>query len=77
MDPKTLQNLRDAGCCEELIEEYGRLPSTCARVCRLKRHRRALLECMHASQRQLEALDYLIHGLQHDPIDPHTRKERT
>lgn len=63
MDAKTLQNLHDAGCCEQLIEEFERLPSTCARICRLKRHRLELLERMHAKQRQLKALDYLLHQL--------------
>lgn len=64
MDGKTLQNLRDAGCCEELIQELERLPSTCARICRLKRHRRDLLDLIHAEQRRLDALDYLIHSMQ-------------
>lgn len=61
----TLQNLRDAGCREELIRELECLPSSCARICRLKRHRRDLLDSMHAEQRRLDALDYLIHSMQH------------
>lgn len=64
MDDKTLQSLQDAGCCEELIRELERLPSTCARICRLKRHRRDLLSRVHDEQRRLDTLDYLIHSMQ-------------
>ncbi len=64
MDETTLQNLRDAGCCEQLIRELECLPSACARICRLKRHRRELLSRVHAEQRRLDTLDYLIHSMQ-------------
>ena len=66
MDEATLQNLRDAGCCEQLIREMEDLPSTCARICRLKRYRRNLLSRVHAEQRRLDILDYLIHSMQHE-----------
>lgn len=65
MDEKTLRNLRDAGCCEQFIQQFDDLPSTCARICRLKRYRRDLLDRVHAEQRRLDALDYLIHSMQH------------
>lgn len=64
MDEKTIANLRDAGCCDALIGELLELPSTCARICRLKTYRRDLLERIHAEQRKLETLDYLIYTLQ-------------
>jgi hypothetical protein len=66
VDEKTMANLRDAGCQEDLIQELEGLSSACARICRLKRYRREVLERMHAEQRQLETLDYLIHTLQID-----------
>ncbi len=66
MDEKTIANLRDAGCCDALISEFSQLPSTCARICRLKTYRRDLLERTHAEQRKLETLDYLIYTLQQD-----------
>lgn len=66
MDEKTIANLRDAGCCEALIGELSELPSTCARICRLKTYRRNLLERIHAEQRKLETLDYLIYTLQQE-----------
>lgn len=65
MEEATLQNLRDAGCCEQFIRQLDDLPSTCARTCRLKLYRRGLLDRIHDQQRQLDALDYLIHSMQH------------
>ncbi len=71
MDERTRANLRDAGCSEGFIAEYAGLPSDCARLCRLKERRRELLEGIHAGQRQLECLDYLIYqlrcGSEHGP----------
>lgn len=66
MDEKAIANLRDAGCCDALIGELSGLPSTCARICRLKTYRRDLLERIHAEQRKLETLDYLIYTLQQE-----------
>ena len=66
MDEKTLANLRDAGCCDALIDELSELTSTCARVCRLKAYRRDQLDRMHTEQRKLETLDYLIYTLQQE-----------
>ena len=66
MDEKAIANLRDAGCFDALIDELSELPSTCARICRLKTYRRDLLERVHAEQRKLETLDYLIYTLQQE-----------
>lgn len=66
MDEKILANLRDAGCCDSFIGELSELPSACARICRLKAYRRDLLDRMHAEQRKLETLDYLIYTLQQE-----------
>ena len=63
MDEKTIANLRDAGCSEELIEQYTSAVSGCARMCLLKKHRRELLEGIHSGQKKLECLDYLIYQL--------------
>lgn len=64
MDEKTITNLRDAGCCDAFIDEFSGLPSACARICRLRTYRRELLERVHAEQKRLETLDYLIYTLQ-------------
>ena len=63
MNDKTRENLRDAGCDEALIAELDALPSSCARLCRLKTYRRDLLDGIHAEQKKLECLDYLIYQL--------------
>lgn len=63
MDEKTIANLRDAGCSEELIEQYTSAASGCARICLLKQYRRELLSSIHAEQKKLECLDYLIYQL--------------
>ena len=63
MDEKTIANLRDAGCSEELIEQYTSAASGCARMCLLKKHRRELLDSIHSEQKKLECLDYLIYQL--------------
>lgn len=63
MDDSIINGLRDAGCSEELIEQYGAAASDCARICLLKRHRRELLNDIHARQQKLECLDYLIYRL--------------
>ncbi len=69
MDDKTLTNLRDAGCDQEFIDEIDKLPSTCAKLCRLKAYRRELLDGIHAEQKKLECLDYLIYQLRNDGND--------
>ena len=66
MNEKTLANLCDAGCNEELIAELEALPSLCARLCRLKVYRRDLLNGIHTEQKKLECLDYLIYQLRCD-----------
>ncbi len=66
MDDKTRENLRDAGCDEAFIAEMDTLPSPCAKLCRLKAYRRNLLDGIHAEQRKLECLDYLIYQLRRE-----------
>ncbi len=66
MDDKIRENLRDADCNEDLIAELETLPSSCARLCRLKTYRRDLLDSIHTEQRKLECLDYLIYQLRRE-----------
>lgn len=63
MDGNIIDNLHDAGCSEELIEQYASAASGCARMCLLKKHRRELLNSIHSEQKKLERLDYLIYQL--------------
>ena len=58
--------LRDAGCGTDCIAEICRL---CAHgekesaVRRLRRHRRALMDELHESQRKVDCLDFLLRKL--------------
>ena len=63
MGSNIVDNLRDAGCSEELIEQYASAASGCARICLLKQYRRELLGNIHSEQKKLECLDYLIYQL--------------
>ena len=63
MGSNIVDNLRDAGCSEELIEQYASAASGCARMCLLKKYRRELLDSIHSEQKKLECLDYLIYQL--------------
>lgn len=63
MDGNIIDNLRDTGCSEELIEQYASTASGCARMWLLKKHRRELLDSIHSEQKKLECLDYLIYQL--------------
>lgn len=60
------QNLVDAGCSETeqmqflQLEREGRRPE---QLRLLRAHRAALLERLHADQRQIDCLDYLIYQM--------------
>lgn len=61
------QNLRDAGCEQATIEAFldewrsGRYRRG---MQLLQRHRSSLLDRLHAEQRRIECLDYLLYMLQ-------------
>ena len=58
-----VQTLRDAGCDECLIQrflEMGESATLCDQLKLLSRHRCCLLEHMHAVQREIDCLDYLL-----------------
>ena len=64
------QNLRDAGCPEKLILQYETLeaarnggPDERRQEQLLCAYRKELLTQLHASQRRLECLDYLLYRL--------------
>ena len=62
------QNLADAGCGEQLIEEFWRLLGEGREqesLALLQQHRRCLLECCHAQQKKIDCLDYLIYQMEH------------
>lgn len=63
MDAQVEQNLIDAGCRKEFVERYGAATSDAERLRQLRGYRRELLEGIHAGERRLECLDYLIYQL--------------
>ena len=68
MDVSLLENLRDAGCDEEMIERYREIAEDGAQcvpklIRLLTPHRKALLDALHADQARLDCLDYLLFQL--------------
>jgi hypothetical protein len=58
------QNLHDARCSKEQIERcmaFSDKGDTDSMLFILKEHRKELLEMIHASQKALDSLDYLIY----------------
>ena len=68
IDASVLENLRDAGCDEGMIERCREIAAEAQddRRCQaemtrlLASHRRALLDALHADQTRLDCLDYLL-----------------
>lgn len=58
----TDQILRDAGCSEELIDEYlNAAPNTRKQVSLLEKQRKLLLQKLHEDQKQIDSLDFLLY----------------
>lgn len=56
--------LKDAGCPEEMIREVAMCGNVDTQERILKKHRAALLDDMHTSQKRIAVLDYIIRYLQ-------------
>lgn len=59
-----VQNLEDAGCSKEVIDNYLKLENegeVRAKLTLLERHRRILLDKVHEDQKKIDCLDYLIY----------------
>lgn len=62
-----IQNLKDAGCDDEIIQgfmEALRDDKIDAGLKLLATHRRSLLEDIHKEQKQIDCLDYLVFTMQ-------------
>lgn len=64
MGDRTRQNLIDAGCSHEFIEQFGRAQSKGEQLRQLQTRRKELLGGIHSEQRKLDCLDYLIYEIQ-------------
>lgn len=61
-----LQNLKDAGCSQQMIEScvaLFRQKNTLEMKRLLAKHKRALLEAVHIHQKEIDCLDYLVFRL--------------
>ncbi len=64
-----IQNLVDAGCDRELIDQFLRLwdaGQRDAELSLLAKHRKFLLDRCHAQQKKIDCLDYLIYNIRRD-----------
>lgn len=58
-----LQNLKDAGCSSRFIEDFFKLKlngSSKMLIRMLNKHKTALLEHLHRTQKEIDCLDFLI-----------------
>lgn len=68
-------NLEAAGLDAPQIEQYlayGQAENTARQLQLLSRHRAALLDRVHQTEKQIGCLDYLVYRIQRCPADPHT-----
>jgi len=56
----------EAAVCQR---ELAALPDDAARLCFLKRHRRRLMESLHAAQEKLSCIDYMIYELEQKRLE--------
>lgn len=60
------QNLADAGCREETVKscvDYANRAEWSALILLLAKHKAALLNVVHESQKQIDCLDFLIYQI--------------
>ena len=61
-----IQNLEDAGCDKDTVEQFMELGENGERQRQMKlleKHRRVLLEKVHKKEKQIDCLDYLVHQM--------------
>ena len=61
-----LQNLKDAGCTDEMIEKFMALQDSDdeeQQIQLLSGHRKDLLEKLHREEKRIDCLDYLIYQM--------------
>lgn len=62
-----LQNLKDAGCTDEMVEQFMALQGSDdeeQQIQLLFGHRRHLLEKLHRDEKRIDCLDYLLYQMQ-------------
>lgn len=69
MSDLTLQNLKDAGCPEETIHEFVKSRNMRQQLTVLAAYRKRLLDGIHAEQKKLDCLDYLIFKIRKETMN--------
>ena len=62
-----LQNLKDAGCTDEMVEKFMALQDSDdeeQQIRLLSGHRKNLLERLHRDEKRIDCLDYLLYQMQ-------------
>ena len=62
-----LQNLKDAGCTDEMVEKFMDLQANEdeeQQIRLLSSHRKQMLEELHREEKRIDCLDYLIYQMQ-------------
>lgn len=60
----TLQNLKDAGCGDDFIENFFKKSDDIkSQLCMLSKHRTILLRYLHKYQKELDCLDFLVYSI--------------
>ena len=62
-----VQNLKDAGCTDEMVEKFMVLQDSEEEEQQLRLlsgHRKQLLEKLHRDERRIDCLDYLIYQME-------------
>lgn len=62
-----LQNLKDAGCTDEMVEKFMALQDSDdeeQQIQLLSGHRKHLLEKLHREEKRIDCLDYLLYQMQ-------------
>lgn len=58
------QNLQDAGCDKQFIQNFLQQTTGCSGQMRLlSQHRTCLLEQLHKCQKEIDCLDFLVYSL--------------
>lgn len=62
-----IQNLKDAGCDAQCIEQFlslGKEGKTLEQLALLSTHRQQLLDKVHQEEKRIDCLDYLVYQIQ-------------
>lgn len=77
MQEQVAQNLIDAGCENGIIDQFAQLDKrgrTEEQFRLLARHRISLLDIIHAYQKKLDCLDYLIYSMKKEQKEIPSKK---